>query len=209
MAERIYLNLLLKNSQSSHAFAKLVKRIEAGEVFVYPTETIYGIGGRADRETVRKRINKAKTRKHENQMILLAGNKKVFDCLGVTFPQAGQFLAKQFWPGPLTLILPCQNKKEPIAVRISDHPFIVKLYKKLSIPIFSTSANKSGKTYVNDPDEIFSIFKSKIDFMVDAGALPPSPPSTVVKIINDKKIEMVREGAISTKEIISAFVNKS
>jgi L-threonylcarbamoyladenylate synthase len=208
MAQRIYLNLLIKNPRSSKAFSNLAKRIEAGEVFVYPTETIYGIGGRGDRKAVRDRIIKAKLRKPENPMILLAGNKKVFERLGIVFPAAGAFLARKFWPGQLTLVLPSRKQKEFIGVRVSDHPFIKKLYGKLSVPVFSTSANLSGRPYVNSPDEIFSTFAGKVDFMVDAGRLPPSPPSTVVKVINDKKIEVVREGAVSVKEILTAFVRR-
>jgi L-threonylcarbamoyladenylate synthase len=209
MAERIYLSSLMRDFKVSSSFAQLAKQIEAGAVFIYPTETIYGIGGRADRSSVKRRIMKIKARKPENPMILLAGKKKVIDRIGIEFPKAGRFLAKHFWPGQLTLVLPGRSRKEPIGVRVSDHPFIMRLYEKLSIPIFSTSANISGQKYVDSPDEIFSIFESKIDFMIDAGTLPPSPPSTVVKIINDKKIEMVREGAVSTKEIISAFVHKA
>jgi L-threonylcarbamoyladenylate synthase len=109
----------------------------------------------------------------------------------------------------LTLVLPGGKKNEFIGVRVSDHPFIKKLYGKLTVPIFSTSANISGKPYVNSPDEIFSIFASNVDFMIDAGALPPSPPSTVVKILGDKKIQVVREGAVTVKEIIRAFVRKA
>jgi L-threonylcarbamoyladenylate synthase len=206
LTERIYLNLLLKNSRASKAFGKLTKRIEAGEVFVYPTETIYGIGGRADKKAVRNRINKAKIRKPENPIILIAGSKKVFDEWGIIFPKAGKFLAEKFWPGKITLVLPSRKKKEPVGVRVSDHPFIKKLYGALSIPIFSTSANISGKPYTGSPDDIFSAFAPTVDFMVDAGSLPPSPPSTVIKVINDKKIEVVREGAVSVKEIITAFM---
>jgi L-threonylcarbamoyladenylate synthase len=209
MAERIYLDDLIKSPDAPSAFAKLAKRIEAGQVFVYPTETIYGIGGRADSEAVKKRIIKAKTRKPENPMILMAGNKRIFENFGIIFPSAGEFLAGHFWPGQLTLVLPFLNGKGTTGVRVSDHPFILKLYESLDLPIFSTSANISGQAYVNSPDEIFSIFESKIDFMIDAGILPPSPPSTVVKVLDDKKIELSREGVIEAKEILTAFIKYS
>jgi L-threonylcarbamoyladenylate synthase len=209
MAERIQLLELLNGPQVSDGFADLAKRIEAGEIFVYPTETIYGIGGRADSESVKKRIIKAKVRKPENPMILLSSHKQFFDDFGIDFPKAGKLLAQHFWPGQLTLVLPFLNRKGTAGVRVSDHPFIMKLYEHLKVPIFSTSANISGHPYENDPDEIFNLFKSKVDFMVDAGVLPPSPPSTVVNVINDKKIEVVREGVIEAKELLAAFLEIS
>ena len=208
MAERIPLSKLTKAANASAAFARVAKRIEAGEVFIYPTETIYGIGGRADSDEVKRRIIKAKKRKSNNPIILLAGSKKVFDNFGIVFPKAGLFLAKYFWPGQLTLAVPFRNKKGTAAVRVSSHPFITKLYKILTIPIFSTSANISGRDYLNSPDEIFSIFESKIDFMIDAGVLPSSLPSTIVTILNDNKIELAREGVIGTQKILSAFVKR-
>ncbi len=209
IAERIQLSRLTEGPRVSAAFAELAKRVEAGEIFVYPTETIYGIGGRADSEQVKKRIIAAKVRKPEHPMILLAGNKKVFEDFGILFPQAAQLLAEHFWPGQLTLVLPFKKGKAEAGVRVSDHPFITSLYEHLNVPIFSTSANISGQAYENAPDEIYRIFESQTDFMVDAGVLPPSPPSTVVKVIDDKKIELVREGVIEAKEILTAFVNLS
>ena len=61
----------------------------------------------------------------------------------------------------------------------------------------------SGTDYKNDPDEIFSIFSKSVDFMVDAGKLPSSQPSTIVKVSLDNTVTMVREGAISRAEIES------
>jgi L-threonylcarbamoyladenylate synthase len=209
MAERIQLSELFDGPHASKILAEVVNRIEAGEIFVYPTETIYGIGGRADSEAVKKRIIKAKVRKPENPMIMLSGNKHFFDDFGIDFPKAGQLLAGHFWPGQLTLVVPFRNKKGTVGVRVSDHPFITKLYEHLKVPVFSTSANISGQPYENDPDEIFDLFESKVDFMVDAGVLPPSPPSTVVNVIDDKKIEVVREGAIEAKELLAAFLQIS
>jgi L-threonylcarbamoyladenylate synthase len=209
MAERIKLSKLVNGANGPAIFAKIAKRIEAGEIFVYPTETIYGIGGRADSDTVKKRIIKAKIRKPENPMILLAGNKKIIDDFGIVFPKAGKLLADHFWPGQLTLVLPYRSGRASAGVRISDHPFVAGIYEYLKVPIYSTSANISGQPYENSPDDIFKTFESKIDFMIDAGVLPPSPPSTVVKVFDDKKIELVREGVIEAKDILSAFVRLS
>ena len=81
------------------------------------------------------------------------------------------------------------------------HPFISELYKELEVPIFSTSANLSDQPYKNDPDFIFSLFDNKVDFMIDAGVLPESKPSTIVKVTRDDSHEIIREGAIEKKQI--------
>ncbi len=206
MADRIRFHNLLKCHDVSSAFKKLAKRIEAGEIFIYPTETIYGIGGRADSQEVKRLIVKVKERKLSSPMILVAGRKEIFERFKIDFPKPARVLVKHFWPGRLTLVLPLRTGKGTVAIRVSNHPFITELYRYLTVPIFSTSANISGRPYVNSPDEIFSTFKSKIDFMIDAGSLPPSPSSTVVNILNDKKIELVREGVVKVNEIIKTFI---
>jgi L-threonylcarbamoyladenylate synthase len=206
-AERINQTDLFTPHGVTGKFHEIVERIKAGKIFAYPTETIYGIGGRADRCDVKKEIIIAKTREPQNPMILLAGNIGIFEKFGLHFPLIAKTLVKHFWPGKLTLILPYKNKKETIGVRVSGHPFIVAVNQLFDVPIYSTSANLSGQTYVNSPDEIYDLFKQKIDFMVDAGTLPPSPPSTVVNISLDNKIAIVREGAVETKKILSILEN--
>ena len=206
MSERIFLDSLL-NGRASARFESIARRIEAGEVFIYPTETIYGIGGRADNEDVKRKILRAKKRKADHPMILIAGDKRAFIDFGVCFPTIAQTLAQHFWPGHLTLVLPFGNTKETIGVRVSNHPFITELYKTLKVPIFSTSANISGQSYVNNPEFIFSIFEGKVNFMIDAGILQPSLSSTVVKILSDKKIELLREGVIPKEKIMSVIID--
>jgi L-threonylcarbamoyladenylate synthase len=203
MPERIFLSTLLEGPSASVGLDAILKRIEAGEVFVYPTETIYGIGGRADNKDVERKILRAKKRPPGKSMILLAGNREMFIRFGVIFPYMADVLAKHFWPGNLTMVLPLKNSKETVGVRISGHPLIKAFYGNLEAPVFSTSANLNGQPYINDPDEIYSIFGDKIDFMIDAGALPSSPPSTVIKIVSDNKIELLREGVIPKEKIMS------
>jgi L-threonylcarbamoyladenylate synthase len=206
MSKKIILQSLISGEDADGLLQSVVSRIEAGEVFVYPTETIYGIGGRADSEDVRKKIIKAKRRPPELPLILLAGHKKIFMDFNVRFSPLAQTLARHFWPGNLTMVLPFENSASTIGVRVSDHPFIQALYKTLQIPLFSTSANLSGQAYVNDPAAIYSLFEKNVDCMIDAGVLPPSPPSTVIKIRSDDTVEIVREGKVSKEQIVSVIV---
>jgi L-threonylcarbamoyladenylate synthase len=200
--ERIPLRALLEASRGPKKLAAVADAVRKGAVFVYPTETVYGIGGVTDLPEVMQRILVAKKRPSDQPMILIASDRSFFAKLPVVFPDSAERLARAFWPGMLTLVLPAREIEEGIAIRVSDHPFIRALFRYIETPLFSTSANLSGQAYVNDPEMIFSAFAGNIDFMVDAGPLPPSPPSTVVKVAMDNTVTVVRHGAVAEDAIL-------
>jgi L-threonylcarbamoyladenylate synthase len=203
LTDRIPLAAVLSADRS--VLLSIAEKIRNGEVFVYPTETIYGIGGRADTAAVEKRIKAIKGRSKQSPLILLGADRGNFSSYEISFPQNAEILTKRFWPGNLTLVLPWKNHETGAGIRISDHPFIAALCKVLNMPVYSTSANMSEEPYKNDPDEIFKVFGAKIDFMIDAGVLPESPPSTVVKINFDDSFEVVRQGSISEQHILQVL----
>lgn len=202
-AERYSLNEVLAPGKHD-LLVSIVHLINSHAVFIYPTETIYGIGGVYHSETVKKRIYEAKQRPPEHALILLGANLSAFDALDLIWPPSAQALAAAFWPGPLTLVLPRRNA-EATGLRVSHHPFIVALSRYCNIPIFSTSANKSGIPYSNDSQAIYEQFKTTVDFMVDAGPLPFSLPSTIVKITADDSVSLLREGVITSVLIKNAL----
>jgi len=180
--------------------------VAAGEVFVYPTETLYGIGGRADSAAVEQRIRFVKDRRKSSPLILLADTVERFQALHLIFPAQARILARKFWPGKITLVVPYANGGGDVGIRVSDHPFVTAFCKSLALPLFSTSANVSDDPYVNNPDAIYSAFNGKIDFMVDAGMLPESLPSTVVRIDTDDSVTILREGKVSSESIMKALL---
>lgn len=206
MTERIPLAPLLAG-ETGCTVADLARRIESGAVFIYPTETVYGIGGRADSADVERRIRSVKERLSPAPFILLAADKSRFEALGLRFTGNAALLANRFWPGPVTLVLPAPGSPAGVGVRVSSHPFVTALDEKLGVPIFSTSANLSDSPYVNDPDVIFTAFCDRVDFMVDAGALPESRPSTVVRINADDSLDVLREGTVAAERIFQTIRN--
>jgi L-threonylcarbamoyladenylate synthase len=204
--ERIPLHELL-SAGAGELRSRVAGRIRAGAVFVHPTETIYGIGGIVE-PAVEGRICIAKGRPRENPMIVTAGRRETLERLAVDFPPAAERLARRFWPGSLTLVLPVRNAAQGLAVRVSGHPFARFVEKAVGRPIYSTSANPSGEAYVNDPERIARIFDRTADFMVDAGTLPESKPSTVVRIDENGVWTMVREGTLS-RELIASVVGEA
>lgn len=203
-ADRIALSFP-PGSEHRKMLKEVAGRISRGEVFVYPTETIYGIGGRFDDPEVYRKIIAAKVRPHEQAMILVAGRRDALDRLDLTFPPAARELASAWWPGPLTMVLPSKEHPEGVAVRVSDHPLLAALATHVNVPLYSTSANVSGSPYVPDPDAIYTLMKDRVDFMIDAGTLPDSKPSTVVRVTGDNAVSVLREGSIATAMVHRSY----
>ena len=203
-AERIALATLLAPDNRA-PLERVATAITEGAVVVYPTETIYGIGGRADSGDVHRRIVAAKRRPPDQPMILIAGRRSSFSSLDISFPSTALRLAAAFWPGPLTLILPSSGSREGRAVRISDHPFLTAIAPFCSVPLYSTSANQSGVPYCPDPETIYTVFEKQADFMIDAGTLPASAPSTLVRVAADGAVTVLREGGIPAAAIDTAL----
>ncbi len=201
MPERIPLDRLIAPG-NGHLMYDIASQIARGAVFVYPTETIYGIGGSTQVASVHSAIYEAKKRPASNPMIHLAGKNSVFNEVLDNTPDAGHYLTKKFWPGLLTIVVTSESNPDGTAIRVSDHPFISMLYNYADFPIYSTSANVSGEQYNPDPDYIFSSLRNGIDFMIDAGHLPPSPPSTVIKFTDSCTVKVLREGVL-TKTVIA------
>jgi L-threonylcarbamoyladenylate synthase len=205
LTDRIPLVSLLSAGRSS--LQKIADRITGGDLFVYPTETIYGIGGRADSKTVEQQIMSVKGRIENAPFILLAADITAFSAFDLQFPPMALLLAEKFWPGNLTLLVQSKKNSSWLGIRVSRYSFINALFSALNVPIFSTSANMSGQPYVNDPDIIFNIFNGKVNFMIDAGILAGSKPSTVVKVYPDNTLEVIREGTIP-KNILEKIAGK-
>lgn len=199
--DRFNLDDLLSMDEHSEELLTLFRKIEKGAVFVYPTETIYGLGGIATPD-VKSKVFRIKKRPVESQMTLIAGDIQIFSGLNLIFNKKAKILADTFWPGYLTLILPVSDSGERIGVRVSDHSFIQLMTKYVKEPLYSTSANISGERYINDPNIIYNLFSDKIDMMVDGGVLPKSLPSTVVDP-NGEELVVLREGVIPSEKIES------
>jgi len=164
--------------------ADLDKSIEDGSVFIYPTDTIYGIGCNALDVTAVAKIREIKKRDKEPFSIIAPSKEWITSNCLVT-PQAEEWLEKL--PGPYTLILKLVNESavasnvsfsDTIGVRIPDHWF------KVSVPIITTSVNISGESFMTDISELDSSISNKIDFAVVEG-VKVGKPSTVVHLESD------------------------
>lgn len=198
---------------------KAVKILRAGGVIVYPTETSYGIGGDATQKKAVARIFKIKQRSRQKSMTIIVSSLAMAKDY-VKFDKLSWQLAKKYWPGPLTLVLPKNKKKKKkkiytdltgrnfdFGIRVSPQPVALMIVKKLRRPLVSTSANISGQEPSYQISEILKQFKNKKnqpELILDAGKLPKRLTSTVV-LIKDGKIVVLREGPIKIKKSQSSL----
>jgi L-threonylcarbamoyladenylate synthase len=196
------------NPQSTQKAASVLRQ---GGIIVYPTETLYGIGALALNEESIKKIFDIKERFYGKPIPILVKDREMLSQFVEVTEEASQLIDK-FLPGPLTLVLR-QKKNLPdlisagtgkVAIRISSHPFVRRLFDLLSEPLTSTSANVSGEENLFNFYEIYETFKSKVDLVVDSGNLPPSKGSSVIDLAV-KPPRIVREGDIG-RDVLKEFL---
>jgi L-threonylcarbamoyladenylate synthase len=190
---------------------KAVEILRRGGVIAFPTDTVYGLGADAFNRTAVERIYEIKKRPHHQQLPLLVADVEQVTALAEHVPAPAWFLARRFWPGGLTLVLP----KAPslpgylapgstIAVRIPDHPICLALIKRLGNPITGTSANVSGQPPALSAEQARKQLAGKVEFIVNGGECPGGKESTIVDVTGDFPI-ILREGIIPAREIDSAY----
>ncbi|MFH1759581.1 MAG: L-threonylcarbamoyladenylate synthase [bacterium] len=185
----------------STVILETVRTLNRGGIIIYPTETIYGIGGNGLSRSVYDRIDRIKKRKSDKHYLLLVKNITMIRKLGLSLTKTALNLARVFWPGPLTQIVAAGpaapevllNKTGSLAVRISSLPFILKLFAHINFPLISTSCNLSGSDSELD--------KNGCDLELYCGPLK-SRPSTIVDSRFAKPV-LIRQGAIPFKKILN------
>ena len=192
--------------------AKAGKLIRAGEVVVYPTETLYGLGADATNADAVKKIYVMKGRPKNSPIPVIVADIVMLNELVVNVSLIAERLIKSFWPGPLTIIFDAENSLPAeltagtgsIGVRIPDSTIAVKLVRAAGRPVTATSANLSGKEVPSSISEIVTQLAEKPAMIIDAGKLAPSAPSTVVDP-RGKTIKILRHGAIGEKAIMEVL----
>ena len=192
-----------------------VKILQMGGVIAFPTDTVYGLGADAFNSTAVERIYEIKNRPKHRQLPLLIADVNQLTTLAEPIPEIAWFLAKRFWPGGLTLVLPKTDSlpaylaPEPtIAVRVPDHPVCLALIQRLGNPLIGTSANISGQPAGLTAEEVGQQLGGKIDFIINGGKCPGGKESTVVDITRESPI-ILRQGIIPSDEIDKAYKDYS
>ena len=186
---------------------RAVRIINKGGIAIFPTDTIYGIGCDPYNDKSVKKIYDIKSRETSKPFPVLVYSKKIAEKF-VYFDDLSTKIVERFWPGPLTIIVNSKDKKlndslnisNKIAIRVPNHKCTLELLKECNL-LIGTSANLSGHSGFTDPNECFDNIQD-YDIFVDGGAITSNGESTIIEVEN-KNIKIIREGAISRREIFS------
>lgn len=186
---------------------EIIKILSSGNIIIYPTETLYGMGADAHNEQAVEKLFKLKKRDLSKPVPVLIPHRKAIEKYAKNVSPVAQALMHAFWPGALTVILESNAFPKGVAsagkvgFRLSAHPLTATLLYKFDRCITATSANIANKPTPEDPREFFKIFPpSSFVLVEEQNPAKPSEPSTVIDCtVSPYKI--VREGVISSEEI--------
>ena len=190
------------------AIRPALEQMELRRVLAYPTETVYGLGGAIDRDSVDALVRLKGRPKGKPFLLLIAGSDMLAK-LDLQLPSFATNLAARHWPGALTLVLPGGERRVPdalrgpeggVAVRWTSHPGLQRLVRAQGEAMTSTSANRPGVPPAMSSREILEqwggVIASGALRVLDGGRLQSSQPSTVVDCTG-RAPRVIRPGAIS------------
>ncbi|MDO9000055.1 MAG: L-threonylcarbamoyladenylate synthase [Bacteroidota bacterium] len=179
-----------------------------GKLVAIPTETVYGLAANALNEKAVLSIFVAKDRPFFDPLIIHLPSIESIDKYADLKDVRLQKLAKIFWPGPLTLLLPKKeiipdvvtSGLEQVAVRVPNHPFTLELLKKINFPLAAPSANPFGYVSPTEPIHVNKQLGDKIEYILDGGICSIGLESTIIGI-EDDKVCVFRLGGLALEEI--------
>lgn len=189
--------------------------INNGEVIVFPTETVYGLGANAFDSNAVSKIFKIKNRPKDNPLIVHISSLDMLKFLANEINEDAKKLVNKFWPGPLTIILK-KNLIVPeittagldsVAIRMPNNDIALDIIKESGIPIAAPSANLSGKPSATNAQDAFLDLNGKVPLIIDGGQCKIGLESTVINIISEP-YTILREGYITKEDIEEAIKKK-
>ena len=187
---------------------RAAKLLRDGEIVVFPTETVYGLGADAFQPAGLERIFAAKGRPISDPLIVHIADEHELELLTTTIPTEAKRLAQEFWPGPLTLILPRGSRVphlvtaglETVAVRMPRHPVALALISALGSPIAAPSANRFMHISPTTAHHVYTDLSGKVPLILDSGPCEIGVESTVLDLCSDEP-RILRPGGISLESL--------
>lgn len=195
--------------QGRHIYMEAAELLRQGETVAFPTETVYGLGADATNEKAVQKIFEAKGRPADNPLIVHIASASQMDEFIERIPEKAQQLIDEFWPGPLTLILPMKKGTiaknataglDTVGVRMPVHPVGLELLRVTDRPIAAPSANRSGRPSPTTARHVEEDLTGKISAIIDGGSTGVGLESTVVDFAGEMPT-ILRPGGVSTEQI--------
>ncbi len=210
MVKKIRGTLLL--DASPQAIEKAAALLQAGGLVAFPTETVYGLGAIATDPEAVKKIFLAKGRPADNPLIVHISDLAQLDTVVDSPSPEALYLARRFWPGPLSLVLKRSSAVAPevsaglptVAVRMPDHPLALSLITATGTPIAAPSANLAGRPSPTSPRHVIEDLGGLIDAVIMGQSCRIGVESTVLDLSGRQPI-ILRSGGLSREELEAAL----
>ena len=200
---------LLIRQPDDASIAAAVEALEAGRLVAFPTETVYGLGADATADRAVAAIFAAKRRPSFNPLIVHVAETAMAEALA-RFDERAKHLARRFWPGPLTLVLPrtaacpvsllASAGLPTIAVRIPRHPVAAQLLRRFGRPVAAPSANPSGRLSPTTAAHVAAALGDAVGLTLDGGPTEIGLESTVVDLSGLRPV-LLRPGGLAEEEL--------
>jgi L-threonylcarbamoyladenylate synthase len=192
------------------AVARARERLRAGELVALPTETVYGLAANALNANAVARIYDVKGRPARNPIIVHVADVEMAKRCVAGWPALAEKLAKSFWPGPLTLVLP-RSQEIPdivtaggrtVGVRWPSHPFIQAVIRACGFPLAAPSANRSTEVSPTNAAHVVKSLGGRIPLVIDGGPSQVGIESAVLDLTVSPP-QILRPGMIREESLLA------
>ena len=192
---------------SRRAVKEAARAVRSGGLIIYPTDTVYGLGCNPFDEQAVRRVFEVKGREARRPLPVLASSLEEVLRIAVLDEEALR-LARSFWPGPLTLVVPRKPVLPDVVacglpsvgVRVPGHEFALKVIRACGGLLVGTSANRSGRPAPRTAQEAISELGDRVDLVIDAGPAPLGIPSTVLDLTGPEP-KVIRVGGLPLEQL--------
>jgi L-threonylcarbamoyladenylate synthase len=199
------------DSPDPGSIAQAGDMLRRGGVVAYPTDTLYGLAVDPRSDAAVERLFAIKGRQASTAIPLIAASLEQANDVGL-FTEADLRLARTFWPGPLTVVVPARSGLTArllgggttIAVRVPAHVVARAIAERFGFAITATSANRSGHPAAVTGADAVAALGNAIDLLLDSGATAGGPASTIVEMGTDGP-RLVRAGAVAWERVLKSL----
>ncbi len=198
------------------AVGEAADALARGELVVFPTETVYGVGVSAVHPGAVDAIHALKDRPREKPFSLHLPDPELAEQYAGPLGPVARRLVRKAWPGPVTLVLP--DRRDPgstpeglieegvyfegtVGLRCPSHRIGRAILRQAGVPVIASSANLAGQDPPREAAEALADLDGRVPLVVDAGRTQLARASTVVRVAEDGSFEVLREGAVTARRI--------
>jgi L-threonylcarbamoyladenylate synthase len=200
------------DESSVRAIEDAITLLKRGELVVFPTETVYGLGGDAQNVQAVERIFAAKERPLSDPLIVHIANESELQQVAMDIPDSAYRLAQAFWPGPLTLVLPAADTiprlvtagLDKVAVRMPNHAVAQALIRAFGKPLAAPSANRFKHVSPTTAQHALADLNGRVSLVLDGGPTLVGVESTVLDLTSEVP-RILRPGGTSLEALQAVF----